>query len=72
MVYSVNVLLVATAFSELAQFIQCFLQMTGVRSTKFYFHIFIEIMFAFLLHLLIENFINQKATVSNETIGSDD
>ena len=29
-VYSVNVLLVVTAFSELAQFFQCFLQMIAV------------------------------------------
>ena len=38
-----------------------------MRSTKIYVYIFIEIMFAFWLHLLIE-ILNRKATVSKEII----
>ena len=41
-----------------------------MRSIKFSFDIFIEIMFAFLLHLLIENF-KPESNVSKETVGFD-
>ena len=43
-VYSVNVLLVVTAFPELAQFFQCFLQMIvadKTKNTKFIFQFFL-------------------------------
>ena len=39
-----------------------------MRSTKINFDIFIEIMFTFLLHLLIENF-KPETIVSKETMG---
>ena len=40
-----------------------------MRSTKISFDIFIEIIFAFLVHLLIENF--KQETCFEETIGFD-